>query len=73
MDWANVGGYLNIRVLKLVRTVYMCPLKIPRRRKRSVCKITHLYPYPTLALIFINDAIFFRLGLDPGPPLTPLS
>ena len=70
MDWANVGGYLNIRALKLVRTVYMCPLMIPRGRARFVCKITHLYPYPTLGLMFINDVIFFMGGLDPFPPPT---
>ena len=72
MDWANVEGYLNIRALKLVRAVYMCPLKILWGRTRFVCKITHLYPYPTLALMFVNDAIFFRVGLDPFP-LPPLS
>ena len=51
MDLVNVGGYFTIRSLKIVRTVHICPLKIPSRRTRSVCKRTHWYPYPTLALM----------------------
>ena len=72
MDLANIGGYFNIRALKLVRTSHIFPLKVPRGRTRSVCMRIHLYPYPTLALkvkgLFINDAIFFRVGVDPPFP-----